>query len=204
MQPIETSFIQPGMSKQDLLGALGDPGTSSVESNKEVLQYCQTGWDSDRYVTIFLDNGVVQNFTEADLREPVVNCEKGFKTVTWREVNGEKIPVFSKPNGVLYILGRAFLAGASNSGQMMQRIDDQNAAMGVYTNYANRNEPNRPMFQSNSNSSQSSGVGGNGIVCFKKGELKSGFNKFCQYECGLSPYVQTIKSHELCPLSVTQ
>lgn len=40
------------------------------------------------------------------------------------------------------------------------------------------------------------------VTCFKTGEQISGMNKICYYDCLGSGYAITIKSHELCPLSV--
>ena len=41
-----------------------------------------------------------------------------------------------------------------------------------------------------------------GLVCFKTGEQISGMNKICYYDCLGSAYAITIKSTELCPLSI--
>jgi hypothetical protein len=40
------------------------------------------------------------------------------------------------------------------------------------------------------------------VMCFKTGERVSGMNKICYYDCLGSAYAITIKSHELCPLSI--
>jgi len=40
------------------------------------------------------------------------------------------------------------------------------------------------------------------ITCFKSGERTSGMNKICYYNCLGSEAAITIKSHQLCPLSI--
>lgn len=40
------------------------------------------------------------------------------------------------------------------------------------------------------------------IMCFKTGERISGMNRICYYQCGASEAVITVKSTELCPLSI--
>ena len=42
------------------------------------------------------------------------------------------------------------------------------------------------------------------IMCFKTGEQISGLNKICYYDCAGSTAAITIKSYELCPLSINQ
>lgn len=42
------------------------------------------------------------------------------------------------------------------------------------------------------------------ITCFKSGENISGMNKICFYDCLGSAVAITIKSIELCPLSIKQ
>jgi hypothetical protein len=55
----------------------------------------------------------------------------------------------------------------------------------------------------NSASSQSTGSSANqGVTCFKQREWSSGFNKNCVYSCLGSEAVQTIRSTELCPLTI--
>lgn len=41
------------------------------------------------------------------------------------------------------------------------------------------------------------------IMCFLTGERISGMNKICFYDCAGSQAAITIKSYELCPLSIT-
>jgi len=38
-------------------------------------------------------------------------------------------------------------------------------------------------------------------ICFKKGEVVSGFNKVCSYSCGLSTAAVTVGSFEMCPFN---
>lgn len=40
------------------------------------------------------------------------------------------------------------------------------------------------------------------MTCFKSGERTSGLNKICYYNCAGSTAAITIKSHQLCPLSI--
>lgn len=40
------------------------------------------------------------------------------------------------------------------------------------------------------------------VMCFKTGERESGMNKICYYDCLGSEAAITIKSFELCPLSI--
>lgn len=42
----------------------------------------------------------------------------------------------------------------------------------------------------------------NQVTCFKKSEEISGMNKICYYDCLGSGAAITIKSHELCPLTI--
>lgn len=42
------------------------------------------------------------------------------------------------------------------------------------------------------------------VTCFKSGERISGMNKICYYDCLGSEAAITIKSHELCPLSINR
>ena len=42
----------------------------------------------------------------------------------------------------------------------------------------------------------------NAATCFKKGEYTSGFNKICIYDCLGSDRALTLKSTDLCPLSI--
>lgn len=42
-----------------------------------------------------------------------------------------------------------------------------------------------------------------GLMCFKKREWTSGFNKNCVYDCLGSEAVQTISATSLCPLSIS-
>ena len=39
-------------------------------------------------------------------------------------------------------------------------------------------------------------------TCFKSGEQKSGMNKICYYDCVGGTSAITIKSYELCPLTI--
>ncbi len=41
-----------------------------------------------------------------------------------------------------------------------------------------------------------------GATCFKKGEVRSGMNKICYYDCMGSEAAITISSVALCPLSI--
>jgi len=40
------------------------------------------------------------------------------------------------------------------------------------------------------------------VVCFKKGQYVSGFNKICIYSCLGSDTAITIKNTQLCPLTI--
>ena len=42
------------------------------------------------------------------------------------------------------------------------------------------------------------------VLCFKTGEKVSGFNKICFYDCLGSAAAITIKSVQLCPLTINQ
>jgi hypothetical protein len=42
------------------------------------------------------------------------------------------------------------------------------------------------------------------VMCFKTGERTSGMNKICYYDCLGSTVAITIRSTELCPLSINQ
>ena len=42
----------------------------------------------------------------------------------------------------------------------------------------------------------------NAVTCFKKGEYTSGFNKICIYNCVGSERAITIRSTQLCPLTI--
>lgn len=42
------------------------------------------------------------------------------------------------------------------------------------------------------------------LMCFKTGERISGLNKICYYNCAGSEAAITIKSHQLCPLSINR
>ena len=42
----------------------------------------------------------------------------------------------------------------------------------------------------------------NAATCFKKGEYTSGFNKICIYDCLGSDRALTLKSTDLCPLTI--
>ncbi len=41
-----------------------------------------------------------------------------------------------------------------------------------------------------------------GIICTKTSERRSGLNKICYYNCAGSEAAITVKSHELCPLTI--
>lgn len=43
-----------------------------------------------------------------------------------------------------------------------------------------------------------------GILCLKSGEQISGQNKICYYNCAGSEAAITIKSYELCPMSINR
>jgi hypothetical protein len=43
-----------------------------------------------------------------------------------------------------------------------------------------------------------------GLLCFKTGEQVSGLNKICYYSCPAGGAAVTIKSYELCPISITR
>ena len=45
-------------------------------------------------------------------------------------------------------------------------------------------------------------VANSATTCFKKGEYTSGFNKICIYNCMGSDVAITIKSTQLCPLTI--
>lgn len=40
------------------------------------------------------------------------------------------------------------------------------------------------------------------LMCFKSGEQTSGMNKICYYNCAGSEAATTVKSYDLCPLSI--
>ena len=42
------------------------------------------------------------------------------------------------------------------------------------------------------------------VMCFLKGEQISGLNKICYYDCLGSGAAITIKSYQLCPLSINR
>ena len=42
------------------------------------------------------------------------------------------------------------------------------------------------------------------VMCFLKGEQLSGMNKICYYDCLGSGAAITIKSYQLCPLTINQ
>jgi hypothetical protein len=47
-----------------------------------------------------------------------------------------------------------------------------------------------------------SDAAGTTITCFKKGEKVDGQLKICYYDCAGSEAAITVKSHQLCPLSI--
>ena len=58
--------------------------------------------------------------------------------------------------------------------------------------------------QDNTTSSQATKPTRVAVVCFKTGEKVSGMNKICYYDCLGSEAAITIRSVELCPLSIRQ
>jgi len=42
------------------------------------------------------------------------------------------------------------------------------------------------------------------VTCFKSGERTDGMYKICYYDCLGSTVAITVKSHQLCPLSIKQ
>ena len=41
------------------------------------------------------------------------------------------------------------------------------------------------------------------LLCFKTGERVDGMNKICYYDCAGSAAAITVRSHELCPISIS-
>ena len=42
------------------------------------------------------------------------------------------------------------------------------------------------------------------LVCFFSDDAESGFNRVCYYDCGGSRAAITVKSTQICPLSITR
>ena len=40
------------------------------------------------------------------------------------------------------------------------------------------------------------------VLCTKQGEYTEGFNKVCQYRCGVSAHAFTVRNTQLCPITV--
>lgn len=59
--------LNPGMTKEEVIKIMGEPGDRQFSGNKEVLQWCNTGMSGDAYIMAhFRDGklGTVQRYSQ--------------------------------------------------------------------------------------------------------------------------------------------
>jgi len=74
--------LEPGMSKNELIAIFGLPEKRAFNGSVEAWQYCETGFASDDYFLIWLNNGRVsgiQNYTNTG----VGLCSSYFRSINW-------------------------------------------------------------------------------------------------------------------------
>ncbi len=80
----EVANISRYDSQKAVLSRLGEPGDRSFSGNYEAWQYCETGFSSDVYATVWFENGVVTGVTTQDAYLVDGLCDQAFPRVDWR------------------------------------------------------------------------------------------------------------------------
>ena len=78
-----TMNIAPGMTREQVISALGAPGSRSFRDNAEALQYCSTGYSSDEYTTVWLLDGKVTSLTQSLGRVAFGPCGGTYLPIDW-------------------------------------------------------------------------------------------------------------------------
>jgi len=179
--------IEPNMTRAEVLDTLGDPGARSFRDNFEALQYCSTGWNTDEYVTVWLEDGVVKGLTRQNDVLAAGFCSQSFPPVDWCQAPADmKIPVED------CIAARN--AAADSAARAAARAEASRRAWEGMQEGADR--------ISGRNRNESLGGGDSRVsgVCVRERDWGSGFNRICVYRCGLSEVVNTIPSSQFCPM----
>lgn len=75
--------ISRGMSKGQVVDILGSPGSRSFQGNLEVMQFCETAFRADKYVTIYMKENIVQSMTNSETGYGDGLCFQRFEPVDW-------------------------------------------------------------------------------------------------------------------------
>ena len=82
----KTILIDVGMNKKEVVDILGTPGNRSFRDKNEALQYCETGWNADKYITVWLKNGEVSGLTTFDGYFVDGYCSQAFPPIDWGQM----------------------------------------------------------------------------------------------------------------------
>lgn len=83
--PGKVGGIRAGDSREHVISRFGNPSFHAVEGEREVLQYCDTGFVDDKYVVVWVEAGEVVgstvyfNFATGD-------CTSHFRDIAWADV----------------------------------------------------------------------------------------------------------------------
>ncbi len=81
-----TSDIQLGMTKEEVVKKLGAPGNRSFSETKEALQYCESAFNGDRYLTVWLEDQKVTRLTTDQGYVMDGDCVQPYPVIDWGQV----------------------------------------------------------------------------------------------------------------------
>jgi outer membrane protein assembly factor BamE (lipoprotein component of BamABCDE complex) len=74
--------ISRGMNKAQVMDILGAPGNRNFEGTREVRQYCEPALHSEKLVTVYLKEDVVQGLNNSDTGFNDGQCQR-YAPVDW-------------------------------------------------------------------------------------------------------------------------
>ena len=89
-----SSSVEPGDSKQDVIAKLGEPGDRQFSGTDEAWQYCRTNFRSSDYRVIWFANGRVtglNTYTNSDTAGSL--CGSHFRQVNWHDAPDRVIEI---------------------------------------------------------------------------------------------------------------
>lgn len=75
--------LQPGMSREQVISLLGEPGNRTFRERAEAIQYCRTGISTDEYFTVWLVDGVVRSVSTQNAYVAEGSCGGRYPTMDW-------------------------------------------------------------------------------------------------------------------------
>jgi uncharacterized protein YceK len=76
--------VNPGMSKDDVIAVMGQPGDRQFKDNLEAMQWCSTGGMADDYVVVWFQNGKVTGMNSYGNSSAGL-CSNYYRQVRWED-----------------------------------------------------------------------------------------------------------------------